>query len=88
MKPFYAGVSRDQITIFLKQITPHVLPQPNHTRHEWARWDAYARSDVSFVPELSFLDPGLWGFEMTDSDGYVFAFFRPRDEVAQPDSQV
>ena len=100
-KPFYAGVSRDQVTIFLKQITPHVLPQPNHTRHEWARWDAYVYTrdpdslfeefrarDVSFVTELSFLDPGLWGFEMTDGDGYVLAFFRLRDEVAQPDSQV
>ena len=100
-KPFYAGVSRDQVTIFLKQITPKVLPQPNRTRHEWARWDAYVYArdpdalvdefrarDVSFVTELSFLDPGLWGFEITDGDGYVLAFFRLRDEVAQPDNQA
>src|SRR5204862_2106326 len=38
---YYAGVSRDGIGIMLKAITPDVLPQPNHTRHEWARWDAY-----------------------------------------------
>jgi hypothetical protein len=39
--PYYAGVSRDGIGIMLKAILPDVLPQPNHTRHEWARWDAY-----------------------------------------------
>src|SRR3954470_2478658 len=39
--PYYAGVSRDGVGIMLKAISPDVLPQPNHTRHEWARWDAY-----------------------------------------------
>jgi hypothetical protein len=39
--PYYAGVSRDGIGIMLKAILPDVLPRPNHTRHEWARWDAY-----------------------------------------------
>ena len=39
--PYYAGVSRDGIGIMLKAILPDVLPCPNHTRHEWARWDAY-----------------------------------------------
>ena len=90
--PYYAGVMRDGITIMLKAITPDVLPQPNHTRHEWARWDAYVytedpdtlfqefrRSGASFVKELSFIDDGLWGFEVTDADGYVLAFFRLRD---------
>ena len=38
---YYAGVSRDGIGIMLKAILPDVLPCPNHTRHEWARWDAY-----------------------------------------------
>ena len=39
--PYYAGVSRDGIGIMLKAILPDVLPCPNHTRHPWARWDAY-----------------------------------------------
>jgi catechol 2,3-dioxygenase-like lactoylglutathione lyase family enzyme len=90
--PYYAGVSRDGIGIMLKAISPEVLPQPNHTRHEWARWDAYIytldpdalfdefrRRGVSFVQTLSFIDDGLWGFEITDADGYVLAFFQLRN---------
>ena len=88
---YYAGVSRDGIGIMLKTILPDVLPQPNHTRHEWARWDAYIytldpdtlfdefrQRGVSFVKELSFIDDGLWGFEIADADGYVLAFFQLR----------
>jgi len=91
--PYYAGVMRDGITVMLKAITPEVLPQPNRTRHEWARWDAYVytldpdtlfqefrRRGASFVKELSFIDAGLWGFEVADADGYVLAFFRLRNE--------
>jgi len=43
------------IGIFLKTILPDVLPCPNHTRHGWARWDAYippwtpTRSSTSFA---------------------------------------
>ena len=89
--PYYAGVSRDGIGIMLKAILPDVLPQPNHTRHEWARWDAYiytvnpdaffdefSQRGASFVRTLSFIDEGLWGFEVTDADGYVLAFFHLR----------
>ena len=91
--PYYAGVTRDGIGIMLKAITPEVLPRPNRTRHEWARWDAYVyaldpdalfeefrRRGASFVTELSFIDKGLWGFEISDADGYVLAFFRLRDD--------
>jgi catechol 2,3-dioxygenase-like lactoylglutathione lyase family enzyme len=91
--PYYAGVSRDGIGIMLKAILPEVLPCPNHTRHPWARWDAYIytldpdtlfdefrQRGVSFVQELSFIDDGLWGFEITDADGYVLAFFTARDK--------
>ena len=91
--PFWAGVSRDGIGIMLKTIAPDVLPCPNHTRHAWARWDAYVytldpdalfdefkQRGASFVKELSFIDDGLWGFEVTDADGYVLAFFRTRNE--------
>src|SRR5262245_25792506 len=91
--PYYAEVSRDGIGIMLKAIRPDVLPQPNRTRHEWARWDAYIytldpdtlfeefkQRGVSFVTELSFIDDGLWGFEVADADGYVVAFFHTRNE--------
>jgi catechol 2,3-dioxygenase-like lactoylglutathione lyase family enzyme len=90
--PYYAGVSRDGVGIMLKSILPDVLPCPNHTRHEWARWDAYvytldpdalflefSERGVSFVKTLSFIDEGLWGFELTDADGYVLAFFHLRN---------
>ena len=90
---YYAGVSRDGVGIMLKTIVPDVLPCPNHTRHPWARWDAYIytlnpdilfdefrQRGVPFVKELSFIDDGLWGFEITDADGYVIAFFRLRSE--------
>ncbi len=90
---YYAGVQRDGISIMLKTIAPDVLPQPNHTRHAWARWDAsiytldpdalfaeVRQRGASFVKELSFIDDGLWGFEIADADGYVIAFFRLRDD--------
>ncbi len=90
---YYGQVSRDGIGIMLKAILPDVLPRPNRTRHEWARWDAYIytldpdtlfnefkQRGVSFVKELSFIDQGLWGFEVTDADGYVLAFFQLRNQ--------
>jgi catechol 2,3-dioxygenase-like lactoylglutathione lyase family enzyme len=90
---YYAGVSRDGIGIMLKEILPDVLACPNHTRHPWARWDAYIYTldpdtlfeefrerGVSFVKALSFIDEGLWGFEITDADGYVLAFFQLRNK--------
>ena len=89
--PYYARVSRDGVGVMLKAITPEVLPQPNHARHQWARWDAYVytldpdtlfdefrRRGASFVKTLSFIDEGLWGFEVADADGYVLAFFSLR----------
>jgi catechol 2,3-dioxygenase-like lactoylglutathione lyase family enzyme len=91
--PYYAGVSRDGIGIMLKAILPDVLPQPNHTRHEWARWDAYistldpdalfdefSQRGASFVKKLSFIEDGLWGFAVTAADGYVLVFFRLRND--------
>ena len=93
--PYYAGLSRDGIGVMLKAILPDVLPQPNHTRHEWARWDAYvytldpdalfdefSQRGASFVKTLSFIDEGLWGFELTDADGYVLAFFQLRNPMS------
>jgi catechol 2,3-dioxygenase-like lactoylglutathione lyase family enzyme len=86
---YYAQVRRDSAAIMLKVIAPEVAPRPNHTRHETARWDAYIytldpdplytelrQRGASFVKELSFIDDGLWGFEVADADGYVLAFFK------------
>jgi catechol 2,3-dioxygenase-like lactoylglutathione lyase family enzyme len=91
--PFWAGVSRDGIGIMLKAVAPDVLPCPNHTRHEWAPPDAhiysmdpdalfeeFSRRGVSFVRELSFIEEGLWGFAISDADGYVLTFFQLRNE--------
>ena len=91
--PYYGRVSRDGIGIMLKAILPDVLPRPNRTRHKWARWDAYiyaldpdalfhefSQRGASFVTELSFIDEGLWGFEVTDTDGYVLAVACIRDQ--------
>lgn len=90
---YYAQVTRDGIAIMLKTIAPDVLAVPNHARHEWARWDAYiytldpdklfdefSSRGASFHKELSFIDNGLWGFEVSDADGYILAFFCLRNE--------
>lgn len=91
--PYYASVTRDGVSVMLKAIAPDVPPQPNHTRHKWARWDAYVytldpdalfeefnQRGATFVQKLSFIDDGLWGFEVSDADGYVIAFFHLRNE--------
>jgi catechol 2,3-dioxygenase-like lactoylglutathione lyase family enzyme len=88
--PFWAIVGRENISIFLKAIAPDVKPIPNHTQHEWARWDAYisaADPDILFEEYRSrgvtFRQPlrddndNLRGFEVADADGYVLFFGRP-----------
>jgi len=39
-EPFFALIYRDDVELSLKEIGPEVPPQPNHRRHEWAKWDA------------------------------------------------
>jgi len=86
--PFFAIVGRDHISIMLKATGE---PAPNHTRHYWARWDAYistAEPDrlfeeyrsggVIFRQSIQDDDDGLRGFELTDADGYVLFFGRPK----------
>jgi catechol 2,3-dioxygenase-like lactoylglutathione lyase family enzyme len=90
--PFWAGVSRDGIGIMLKEVAPDVLPCPNHTRHQWAPPDAliysmdpdalfdeFTRRGASFVKTLSFVEEGLWGFAITDADGYHLVFYQLRN---------
>lgn len=87
---FYAIMGRDRVMIMLKAITPEVHPQPNHTRHEWARWDAYINTDdpdglyAEFVSRqvpmhraLEDSSDGLRAFEILDNNGYVICFGRP-----------
>jgi catechol 2,3-dioxygenase-like lactoylglutathione lyase family enzyme len=88
--PFFAIVGRERISIMLKAIAPDIRPVPNHTRHEWARLDAfiyvsdpdslfeeYHARGVRFWKPLKDDADGLRGFEVTDADGYVLFFGRP-----------
>ena len=90
---FWALVGRDRVMLMVKTITPEVHPQPNHSRHEWARWDAYIGTDdpdslyTEFVGrevpvhrELANTGDGLRAFEITDNSGYVLCFGRPLDK--------
>lgn len=85
--PFFGIVSRNNVRILLKHIAEDIHPVPNHTRHEWARWDAFilvADPDALFAEyqsrELEFHEPlsdtsdGLRAFEVKDHDGYVLCF--------------
>jgi catechol 2,3-dioxygenase-like lactoylglutathione lyase family enzyme len=87
---FFAGLGRDRIMLMVKAITPEVHPQPNRSRHEWARWDAYIYTDdpdslytefvgkgVPMHRELGNTTDGLRAFEITDNSGYVLCFGRP-----------
>jgi catechol 2,3-dioxygenase-like lactoylglutathione lyase family enzyme len=89
--PFYAMVGRDNISIMLKAIAVDVTPIPNHTRHEWAPWDAYistadpdklyeeySAGNVTFNRPLRDDDDGLRGFTVADADGYILFFGRPK----------
>ncbi len=76
--------------LMFKAITPDVHPQPNCSRHKWARWDAYIATDdpdslyAEFVgksapvhKELADTSDGLRAFEIIDNNGYVLSFGRP-----------
>jgi catechol 2,3-dioxygenase-like lactoylglutathione lyase family enzyme len=88
---FWGIVRRDGAMLMLKCIAPEIHPQPNHSRHEWARWDAYintsdpdalyaeyAGRDVPMHRELADTNDGLRAFEIVDNSGYVLCFGRPR----------
>ena len=89
---FWAFVRRDGVMVSLKAIAPEIHPQPNHSRHEWARWDAYIHtSDPDLLYEeyvsrsvpmhkrLADTEDGLRAFEVIDNNGYVLCFGRPRE---------
>jgi len=89
-KDFWAFLGRDQVMLNFKHITPDVHPQPNCSRHEWARWDAYVLTsdpdslyeeflakDVPMHRKLANTSDGLRAFEIRDNSGYVLCFGRP-----------
>jgi catechol 2,3-dioxygenase-like lactoylglutathione lyase family enzyme len=85
---FFAIVARDGAQLFLKGSGE---AQPNPARYAWARWDAYVHAPdpdalaaeftaagAAFSAPLQDTHDGLRGFEITDPDGYVLFFGRPR----------
>jgi catechol 2,3-dioxygenase-like lactoylglutathione lyase family enzyme len=85
-------VQRDHVMIMLKAIAPEIHPQPNHSRHQWARWDAYVNTSdpdslyteyvANAVPmhrPIGDTNDGLRAFEITDNSGYVICFGRPQE---------
>jgi catechol 2,3-dioxygenase-like lactoylglutathione lyase family enzyme len=88
--PFFAIVGRDSVQLFLKAIAKDVKAQPNHTRHEWAPWDAFvyagdpdalaaefASRGLVFHKQITDRHDGVRGFEVADTSGYVLFFGRP-----------
>jgi catechol 2,3-dioxygenase-like lactoylglutathione lyase family enzyme len=92
---FWAFVRRDCVMVSFKAIAPEIHPQPNHSRHEWARWDAYIHTSdpdslyqeyvsrsVPMHKPLADTEDGLRAFEVIDNNGYVLCFGKPRGEPA------
>jgi len=89
--PYWAMIGRGPVSIMLKAIADDIKPIPNHTRHEWARWDAFVSADepdqlfeefnsagVTFKEPIHNNSDGLRGFEIIDADGYILFFGRPQ----------
>ncbi len=89
---YWAFVRRDNVMLMFKAIAANVHPQPNSSRHPFARWDAYIYTDnpdalyTEFVAkkvpihrELGNTSDNLRAFEIKDNNGYVLCFGRPLD---------
>jgi hypothetical protein len=85
-----AIIGRDGAQIFIKS-EKGVPPLPNPKRHRHMRWDAFvyvedpdglaaefAGNGAAFSVPLTDTSDGLRGFEISDPDGYVLFFGRPR----------
>jgi catechol 2,3-dioxygenase-like lactoylglutathione lyase family enzyme len=90
---YWAFVRRDDVMLNFKHIRSDVHPQPNHSRHPWARWDVYIYTDdpdslyaeflakdVPMHSALADTSDGLRAFEIEDNNGYVLCFGRPLDQ--------
>jgi catechol 2,3-dioxygenase-like lactoylglutathione lyase family enzyme len=98
---FWAFLVRDQVMLMFKAITPEIHPQPNSSRHEWARWDAYILTsdpdslyeefiarDVPMQRKLANTSDGLRAVEIRDNSGYVLCFGGPiLDRESSPDDR-
>lgn len=86
---FFGIVQRGSAMIMFKDVG--VDPLPNRGRDPAARWDAYlyvpdpdelavefASRRVAFSEALRDTEDGLRGFAISDPDGYVLFFGRPR----------
>jgi catechol 2,3-dioxygenase-like lactoylglutathione lyase family enzyme len=90
--PFFAIMRRDGAQLLVKS-DGNVAPLPNPKRHPSMRWDAFVYAPAPDALAAEFADrgaalsaplvdthDGLRGFELTDPDGYVLFFGRPRSE--------
>lgn len=89
-RPFFAIIYRDTTQLFIK--SEHGIdPVPNSRRHPNLRWDAYIFTPdpdalyadyvvrgAPFSGPVKDTGDGLRGFEVTDPDGFVLFFGRPR----------
>ena len=88
-EPFFAILGRDGAMLFVK--AGEAEPLPNPKRDPEMRWDTYVLandpdalaaefidSGVEFSVPLRDTQDGLRGFEITDPDGYVLFFGRPK----------
>ena len=88
--PFFAILGRDGSQIFVKS-DKDAPPLPNPKRNPEMRWDAFvfapdpdelaaefAERGAAFSMPLQDTHDGLRGFEISDPDGYVLFFGRPR----------
>jgi catechol 2,3-dioxygenase-like lactoylglutathione lyase family enzyme len=88
--PFFAIVGRGGAQLFVKS-DERISPLPNAMRHPEMRWDAFvyapdpdalaaefAEMGATFSVVLKDTHDGLRGFEISDPDGYVIFFGRPR----------
>ena len=92
--PFFAIIGRDGAQIFIKA-ERDVAPVPNSKRHPHLRLDAFvyapdpdalasefAEHGAAFSVPLKDTNDGLRGFEISDPDGYVLFFGRPKADGA------
>ncbi|MGH9733600.1 MAG: VOC family protein [Candidatus Acidiferrales bacterium] len=93
--PFFAVICRDGAQLLVKS-EGGVTPVPNASRHPHLRWDAFVYAPApdalaadfggrgaAFSAPLEDTHDGLRGFEVTDPDGYVLFFGRPRSDGAR-----
>lgn len=86
-EPYFAMLGRGQVSVMLKASGQ---PVPNHTRYEWAVWDAhisvsdpdalfaeFTSKGVNFNLPIDNNTDNIRGFSVTDPNGYRLFFGRP-----------